>query len=472
MPNRALKASLSTVALLSLTATAQAAGTFPVTNGNDAGDGSLRAALAAAASAGGGTVVIGTGNAITIASPLDYDGTGPVTIMGAGNTVATDGNFTVLAASQGADLTVLNLILQGPGGFDIENRGDTGGDAGKGIFVDIRDDQTGIARLVLQDVTVRDVAGHGVHVSDCNLADDCGGGGGGAGEGSDASILVALDDVTIANAGNGRFDADGLRVDERGPGHITVNATGSTFIGVGADGVELDEGQDGHVTATFASVSFIDNGGYCDPDLLEAFLPVPDEAEFAEGEMAEDAIPGPVTGSPDDRCIEREVDTYDDGSVEAYEFGIDVDDGFDIDEAGDGTVFVSVTNGTVLGNLDEGLDFDEEDAGGISFGFYGSTAQGNADDGVKLTEEGDGGITGQVSGGVSVGNGGKGFVFEAEDDGDLDVTVVATVTAGNDDSDDTGIEAVREGDGEGTLTVIGSDIADGIDAEGADVAER
>jgi hypothetical protein len=65
-------------------------------------------------------------------------------------------------------------------------------------------------------------------------------------------------------------------------------------------------------------------------------------------------IPGPVTGSPDDGCFERAVDTYDDGSVEEYEFAIDVDDGFDIDEAGPGSMFVTVTGSVMDGNLDEG----------------------------------------------------------------------------------------------------------------------
>ena len=57
-------------------------------------------------------------------------------------------------------------------------------------------------------------------------------------------------------------------------------------------------------------------------------------------------------------------------------------------------------------------------------------------------------------------------MFEEESDGDLAVTVVRSSTANNDDSDDTGIEAVQEDAGTGTLTVRSSDIADGIDADG------
>jgi hypothetical protein len=81
----------------------------------------------------------------------------------------------------------MNLAFEGPGGWDIENRSDLGA-AGKGIFVDLRDDQTGTVEIELVNVTVTGTAGHGIHVSDCTLADECGGGSGGAGEGSPASI--------------------------------------------------------------------------------------------------------------------------------------------------------------------------------------------------------------------------------------------------------------------------------------------
>ena len=69
--------------------------------------------------------------------------------------------------------------------------------AGKGIFVDVRDDQTGTININLKNVRVEGVANHGIHISDCNLADKCGSGSGGAGEGSSASINVVLDNVTI-----------------------------------------------------------------------------------------------------------------------------------------------------------------------------------------------------------------------------------------------------------------------------------
>ena len=277
--------------------------------------------------------------------------------------------------------------------------------------------------------------------------------------------------MTVDNVGNGSFDADGLRVDERGEGSIHARISDSLFTGVGADGVELDEGQAGDVVIFATGSAFNANGGYCHPDIFGAFMPAEPEGEFEEGAVMESAIPGPVTGTPDDTCIERAVDLYDDGSVEEYEFAIDTDDGFDVDEAGPGSLIALVTDSEILDNLDEGLDYDEEGTGGIALTVVDSIATGNSDDGFKNSEEDAGGVTCTLRGVVSAGNGGKGAVCEEEDAGDVTVLVSGTITAGNDDSDDTGLEIVQDDDGAGMAVVVDSQIADGIDAEGVDVSE-
>jgi hypothetical protein len=450
-----------------------AAAAAVVTNGNDAGEGSLRAAL----ESGAREIVIATDQDIMITTPLVYDGDKSLSIIGSGQTVMTQEDITLLTMSNGASLTVIGMNFQGPGGFDIENQS-TASSPGKGIFIDVRDDQTGTVKLVMKNVTVSDVANHGVHISDCDLADDCGGGGGGAGGGSTAQIVVEADNVTIDNVGQGKFDADGIRVDERNNGNILFSATNSTFTRVGADGVELDEGQNGIVRATVIGSSFDANGDYCNPELLEpqldAFLDgAPDEAEFDEGEqVTEDDIPGPPEGFLDNGCIEYALDLYDSGFVEAYEYAIDVDDGFDIDEAGNGSLKAMVVDTTITDNFDEGIDFDEEDNGSIEVVFVGTSASGNTDDGYKMSESGNASVTGVVTMAVSTQNGGKGFVFEEEDNGNVDVQVFATQTSDNDDSDDTGIEAVQEDVGSGTLTVTDSTIADGFDLEGVELIEN
>jgi hypothetical protein len=460
---------LAAVAAISLAGSAGADGPVLVTTGSDAGEGSLRAALETLSKQDApGQILIVTDGDIEIASTLVYEGTAPLFIYGKGQTVKTKTDTTLLTLSQGADLTVNSLNFKGPGGFDIKNRGKDG----KGIFIDLRPDQTGVVTLTLEDVAVSGVAYHGVHVSDCNLADDCGAGRGGEGGGSPASIVVRLTEVEISDVGNGRFDADGMRVDERSAGDIFFYAQDSSFTKVGADGVELDEGQEGGVFATAVDSEFDDNGAYCDPEILKAFMPETDEAEFEDGKTAEADIPGAVKGSPDDACIEREVELYESGSVKAYEFGIDTDDGFDIDEAGPGDLWALIVGSTVNGNLDEGLDFGEEDEGGIKFALWRTTTKDNADDGIKIVESEDGSVEALVHGVTSKDNGGKGAVFEQRDAGDLTVVVDHSKTGNNDDGDKTGLEVVQDGDGEGTLTVRASDIADGIDAENVKIIEE
>jgi hypothetical protein len=175
-----------------------------------------------------------------------------------------------------------------------------------------------------------------------------------------------------------------------------------------------------------------------------------------------------VTGTADDSCVEREVDLYDDGSVEAYEFGIDLDDGIDFDEGGAGSVNAVFLRSTISNNLDEGVDFDEAGSGGIDVQFIDTVAEGNTDDGYKNSEEDAGSVTGLMLRSTATGNGGKGAVFEEEGDGDVMLTVQSSATSGNDDGDDTGIEAVQEDAGTGELVLIDSEIADGTDLDGVE----
>jgi len=462
-----MKTLLAGTALTATLAGAAAAETIVVT---EASASAIAAALeTAATSDAASTVVLAFDGDVEIADTLSYAGRAPLALIGSGQTISSAADVTLLASTQGGDLHVSGLTLAGPGGFSVENRGDADGTAGKGIFIDVRDDQEGLVSLVAENVTVRGVANHGIHISDCTLADDCGGGQGGAGGGSAAGISVTLRNVTVDDAGNGKFDADGLRVDERADGGVTALITGSTFIRVGADGIELDEGGPGDIVATLVDSRMVENGGYCATSIFEPALPDPDEAEFAEGTTTEADIPGPVTGTPDDTCIEREVDLYDDGSVEAYEFAIDLDDGIDFDEAGGGSIRAVFLRTEISRNLDEGVDFDEEGDGGIHVSFIDTLAEGNTDDGFKNSEEDAGDVTGLMLRATATGNGGKGAVFEEEGDGDVLVTAIRSATAGNDDGDDTGIEAVQEDAGVGRLVQIESDIEDGLDLEGVEV---
>lgn len=460
----------SAVALVLTCGSAFAQSPLLVTSTADSGEGSLRAALAAAAEdQAASQIVIMTDGDITISSTLTYTGEAPLTLIGNGQTVHTDENVTLFTASNGADLTVHSVNFTGPGNWSIENRADTDGEPGKGIFVDVRDDQTGVVKLVLDNVTVSGVGAKGVHVSDCSLADACGAGGGGAGEGSPASIEVVLTNVVIDDAGNGAFDEDGLRVDERAEGSITLIADASSFTNVGADGVELDEGQAGDVIVSVTNSKFNDNGAYCNPDLMGVFLPEEDAGEYEPGEKDEADIPGPVLDSLDNNCVERAVDYHDDGSVEEYEIALDLDDGFDVDEAGDGSVYLTMVGTEIIGNLDEGLDFDEADEGGFALTIIDSVAADNTDDGYKVSEEDGGDLTATMIASSSMNNGGKGAVFEEESAGDVMVSIRGMETEGNDDGE-TSLEIVQDDDGSGTATIKDSAIAEPIEAEGVSLS--
>ncbi|MEO9514297.1 MAG: hypothetical protein ABJH45_02270 [Paracoccaceae bacterium] len=450
------------VSFMAVPTYAQDAQTFLVTNTQDSGEGSLRSALTAASSSKGNVrVLITVRGDIEIASGLSYEGTEALDLTGMGNLIRTNANETLLSVPNGADLSINGLSFQGPGGFSVENRGDLNGSAGKGIAMSVPREATETIEVKLTNVSVLDVAGHGVHLSDCSLADECGGGSGGGGDGSAAGFDITLTNVSVTNVGHGSFDGDGFRADERGAGSITFSATGSEFIGVGADGVELDEGDAGDVIAVVDNTVFSSNGNYCDPTVMAAFLPDIPEGEFEDSVIAEDAIPGPVTGSPDDSCVEREVSLYDSGFVEEYEFGLDLDDGIDLDEAGEGSIISDMFNSVINDNRDEGVDWDEEGPGDIIATFVATQAYLNTDDGFKMSEEDSGRVIGFVDGALASANGGKGIVFEEEDEGDVNVIVNATATSKNDDSDNTGLEVVQNDEGGGSLVITASQLGDG-----------
>jgi hypothetical protein len=456
---------LAVVLVASAVTTAHArGGAYLVQNNKDSGPGSLRYGLEVEEAS---KIVIPAkiGN-IRIDSTLMWNSTKPLTINGSRQTIVTDANVTLLTVAQGADLTIKNLDFRGPGGWSILNRGDLNGPPGKGIFVDLRDDQTGKIRVELKNVSVRGAAFHGVHISDCSLADDCGGGSGGGGDGSPASIEFKCTNCTVIDNGFGTQDGDGVRGDERGMGSIYATIKNSTMNRNGADGLELDEGDDGNVWLSVRNSEFNRNGQYCDPEILGEFIPDPDEAGFDESEeVTEDDIPGPVEGSPDDDCIEFEVDKYDSGFVEAYEYGIDTDDGVDLDEAADGSIWSLMVNTDINANFDEGVDYDEEGEGDINATYVRTRADRNNDDGYKHTEEDGGDMYSNVRAAQASGNGGAGFVYEEEDAGDLYVNVRGSRTSGNDDGDGPGIEAVQELPGTGVLRVRGSSTPDGIETD-------
>jgi len=391
---------------LMMPVTAMAASVAKVTNNADSGEGSLRAALESGASK---ILIKPEVGEIVLSSALQYAGEQPLIIKGTGQVISGSLNDSLLWISEGADLTVSDLTFAGPGTYSIENQG-----GGKGIYVQVPASRTGMVSLKLTNVMVTGTGNHGVHVSDCNLGDACGAGSGGEGEGSDASIYVQLNNVTIDGVGFGKQDADGLRVDDRGLGDIVLSATDSVFINVGADGIELDEGNDGSVMVHVRNSLFESNGAYC----------------------SDEFVADPIALDPN--C-------NDDGDP-------DVDDAFDIDEAGPGGISGMINNVTVINNYDEGLDFDTEGDEGdnlVDLDLIDIYAEGNADEAIKVSEEGNASVYVRmrdiwVEGDIEV---------EEEDAGDLDVTL-NNVVVGDD------LKLSEKGEGTGVVTLRDSSVGD------------
>jgi hypothetical protein len=407
------------VGMILLPAIASAGPAARVSNGNDSGPGSLRAALTSGAT----EIVIKPGvDVIDLEAPLYYSGTAALTIRGTGQTIDGFGlgDEPILTIVDGADLRISGLTFDAGGGDAhgpwqrLVNEG-----GGNAIYVDVPDDATGVVTVELEDLVVRGTGNHGIHISDCVLeggdSDSCGDGNTGEGEGSAASIVVRASGVLIEESGFGTQDADGLRVDERGPGDVTLFVTNSTFMRVGADGIELDEGGPGDVIIDVRNTGFIENGEYC---LI---------GEFIEGDDCDD------DGDPD------------------------VDDGFDIDEAGDGSLRGRLANVQVILNYDEGLDFDEAGMGDTDLEFVNITGIDNEDESIKVSEEDPGDNIARLAAISETGD------LEFEESG---MGSVHTTLSGSSIGDD--YKFVEEDDGIADIVINGSTVADTLEIESDD----
>ncbi len=376
------------------------------------------ASLQAALDAGATTVTIKEGTKIIdVKQTLKYIGTSALNIEGNGAEIVDAGipdGDPIFYVSQGADVSIANLALKGPGGYSINTLGSLKG--GKGIYVQVPASRTGVVSLTLTEVSVSGTGNHGVHVSDCSLQDACGGGQGGGGDGSAASVHVTLESVTIDGVGFAKQDADGLRVDDRGPGDIVLTAKNSRFINVGADGIELDEGNEGSVQVLVDTLTVESNGAYCfDVDGDGPFDPI----------------------ATDPAC-------NDDNEP-------DVDDGFDIDEAGPGGISGTLTNLTIVNNYDEGLDFDTDGEGENNFvklDIQKVVASGNGDEAIKISEEGNASVDVTLSALNIAGD------VEVEEEGEGNLSV--SISASNIDDD---LKLSTEGAGKGTVLLTDTTVA-------------
>lgn len=393
----ALTVALCLAAPLTLPLTAQAAsshGAYRVTTGADSGAGSLRAGL----EAGHSRIVISPQvDTIELGSTVEYTGTRALSISGHGATIAGEGLRTdLLRVTSGADVTLRDLALTDGGGWTMDHVATDGEDEGSAsaLHLVVPADATGTVDLTLDRVSVDGVAGHGVWVDD--------------NAGSAASVDATVRRATVTDSGTGAFDRDGIRIDETGEGDLAWTGRDNTFTGIGADGVELDERGTGDVVVRSTGSTFAGNGGYC--------LPLADRVD--EEDLA---------------CVE-------DGEL-------DLDDGFDVDEADAGSIDARIARATVTGNLDEGLDWDEAGEGEVRTDISRSELSGNRDEGFKTTEEEGGSVLVRLSRTVVDGNlANDGVQLEEESDGDVQLVVDRSQVTDQAEGDGVKVDEVDAGD--------------------------
>ena len=251
----------------------------------------------------------------------------------------------------------------------------------EGIVVDVPRNATGTILLSLSKVQIIDNLGHGVLVND---QDDPSTQDGVPPNpaGSAASVVVSVVDSRFLRNGYSVSDRDGLRVNEGGDGDLLITIIGSVAQDNAADGIEVDERGAGDVRVGMLDSKVLGNGRF-DP--------------------------------------------------------ADLDDGFDIDENGDGSIVGVILLSAANDNYEEGFDFNENDAGDLRVDMLRVTASRNGEEGIDYEEDDDfagGGdlvstMTQVTADGNGVVGGDAGLKIREKGIGNLDVTVNRVHTSEN-----------------------------------------
>lgn len=237
---------------------------------------------------------------------------------------------------------------------------------------------------------------------------------------SAASIRFSMIHTRILDNGfaPGKDDRDGVRIDEGGPGGIVARIQHATVTGNAADGVEFDEQGDGDVRTVIVHTAFEDNG-------TQPQLPSDLEDGF-------------------------DIDEADDGSIDLVvrqsSASRNEDGGFDLDEEGPGDIVAVMTQVTAADNLQENIKLSEDveveetedpddGSGGIYVRFAGVRSFGSGDNGIQLEEFGNGDVNGVLLHCVSSANGDDGLNVDQQDAGGGTLRLIASVFEDNADDD-------------------------------------
>jgi len=397
-------------------------GTVQVTNNNDFGAGSFRAAVQLAnANRGVNRIVFDSGlDIVELSESVEFTGSQRLDIDGNGNTIQAADGFTgpgVFVSSGAASLDISELTVDGD--FD---EGET---PANGIFAPIAFDANGMVSVVLDAVTLINNGLFGLHVDDQS-------------SGSNASIKLDVYNSYVVNNGIGELDFDGIRVDEGGNGNIFATIKNTQINANGGDGLELDEAGNGSVFLTAVDSFFNENGFF-------------NEADLDDGLDIDEAGNGSIFANLTDVVLSDNLD-----------------EGLDLDEEQSGSIHLNLRDVTANGNTDEGIKASEEDAGSIFGHFNDVQANNNGNDGFELEEADDGIVSVQFNDVEANGNDGAGIKVVEDDNGGL-FAFFNDVEASDNES---GLELEEEGTGILSAIVNDAEIKDneefGIIASQAD----
>ncbi len=411
------------------TALLASSGVAIVSNSNDSGPGSFRAAIDQANADPDVASVHFTRAVSVIALEQTVIFTGAQALTINGNGAVLDGSEiargAAFLATGGGDLTISRLTVRNA--------------PAEGVAVEVPANATGEISVSLERVEILGNRGHGVLVNDQEDSSTVDGVQPNA-NGSAASVFVSVAHSRFADNGYSVSDRDGLRVNEGGAGDLAIVVWYTVAADNAADGIEVDERGSGDVLVYMHGAEVVRNGKFDPSDLDDGF----------------------------------DIDEYNDGSVIGFVISTiasdNYEEGLDFNENNAGDLRVSLGHVDVSGNREEGVDYEEDDdfAGGgdlvtlmIDVTTNGNGANGG-DAGLKIREKGAGHLdatlrqieaSNNVIGGVSVredadgtlrslleqvvaqANGGRGIDFDENAAGDLTVRATKSTSLANGDVD-------------------------------------
>jgi hypothetical protein len=413
-----------------------------VTTRADDGPGSFRqAVLHANSDPSIGTIRFDQGlGPIKLVQPVIYSGDQALVIRGEGARLDGSGlpaDGSALVTEGGGALTITELtVARAPG---------------NGITIKVPDQATGVFKVRLHEVTIRENGLHGILINDqaeyfidpLAVSE----------AGSAASLLVEVSDSRFERNGFAVIDSDGLRINEGGEGTLEADIRGSRFADNGADGLELDERAAGDAKFALRHTALAGNGSFTSED-------------FDDGIDVDEGGDGDLIGRFNHVVANRNFEQ-----------------GVDLNENGVGDLRVSMADVSAAENSEEGIEFEEDDdvAGGgdIQAELVRVTARRNGgaggDAGLKLREKGDGNLVARLVDAVSLGNrlvSGddpvSGILLREDEEGNLTAELVRAIARRNGGD---GI-ALEENEGGNLTGQIRRSTASSNDGAGASLAQE